>query len=91
MGILQSILGAFLGGGGVLENVLMQQGGIGGGVAKGINFMGNTGSSSGSSSPESYGQDLGSPIPIGGTEGTEFIDYLLKLKYPYLFNNKGVR
>lgn len=91
MGILQSVLGAYFGGGGLLQNYLMQRGGIAGGVAKGVNYMGNMDSSPGPSSPESYGQDLGSPIPIGGTEGTNFIDYLLKLKYPYLFNNRGVR
>lgn len=28
---------------------------------------------------------------VGGVEGTNFMDLLLKLQYPYLFNNKGVR
>jgi hypothetical protein len=93
MGILQSVLGAFLGGGGVLENFLAQQGGISGGVGKGINYFQNQEVQEGnpkSITPEML-SDLNTPIPVGGVEGTNFIEYLLKLKYPYLFNNSGVR
>jgi len=42
-------------------------------------------SGSATSAVEQMWADINSPVPVGGVEGNNFMDLLLKLKYPYLF------